>query len=264
MGQFKSKLFRGAIPRTKFSVHESPYQTLRQKWAEVPATCLERQKTTEMVQWTDEKLYEEWTRLLKDNTEGDGFVNRKGWVHALYADGMKGKKLLDVGCGLGFDGIVFAQHGARVTFVDLAESNLKVVQRICRKLKLHDVNFCFLEHPKSLEVLDADYDVVLAMGSLHHAPLEVIKEEARELLRHLKIGGRWIQLAYPKVRWIKEGKFPFHEWGEITDGEGTPWAEWYDLPKLLNLLAPARFNVVLSREYCGQEFIWFDLLYRGI
>ena len=42
---------------------------------------------------------------------------------------------------------------------------------------------------------------------------------------------------------------------------GLPWAEWYDLDKLLGLFDHARFEVVLCREFHNSDFIWFDLLY---
>jgi len=181
----------------------------------------------------------------------------------LYADSFSGRKLLDLGSGFAIDSITFAQHGARVTFVDLAETNLVVVQRLCRILGLENVDFLLLEDIGSLRSLDTDYDVIMAIGSLHHAPFEVIRPEVQELIKHLKVGGRWLQLAYPRSRWIREGRMPFDKWGEQTDGVGTPWAEWYDLPKLSKLLEPACFDVVLCMEFRNNDFIWFDLCYRG-
>jgi hypothetical protein len=56
----------------------------------------------------------------------------------------------------------------------------------------------------------------------------------------------------------------FANWGLTTDGPGTPWAEWYDLDKLLSMFAPARFEVVLYQEFHNGDFNWFDLRYRGI
>ena len=73
------------------------------------------------------------------------------------------------------------------------------------------------------------------MGSLHNAPESVMKPELQELVRHLKAGGRWLQLAYPVARWEREGSPPFDVWGQMTDGLGTPWCEPYDVPKLLNV-----------------------------
>jgi hypothetical protein len=58
----------------------------------------------------------------------------------------------------------------------------------------------------------------------------------------------------PEIRWQGEGALPFDEWGPRTDGPGTPWEEWLDVPKLLDLLAPARFEVVLYTELHDQNF----------
>jgi hypothetical protein len=67
-----------------------------------------------------------------------------------------------------------------------------------------------------------------------------------------------MELCYPRARWEREGHLPFETWGEKTDG-GAPWMEWYDLPKLLHRLAPARFDVVLAFDYHNSDFNWFDL-----
>jgi len=241
---------------------QKPFETLRDKWIEIPTSRSGRRRTIDLIKLSDEKLLAEWMTSREDITTGSQFSHR-GWYHTLYADGMRGKEVLDIGCGFGIDGITFAQHGAKVTFVDLAESNLLVVQRLCKMLGLRNTRFLLLQDINSLGELHREYDVIMAMGSLHHAPFEVIKPEAYELLKHLKIGGRWLQLAYPKTRWIKAGKPPFDKWGEMTDGIGTPWAEWYDSSKLLELLRPARLEVVLCLEFHNSNFIWFDLLFEG-
>jgi FkbM family methyltransferase len=239
-----------------------PYETLRTKWVGVPVTTLDRMKTSDLFALPDQALLELWERARQEITTGVGFP-RRGWYHTLYADGMRGKKVMDVGSGFGVDSITFAQHGAKLTFVDLVESNLRVLERLCNIMGLKDVRFVLLENVESLKPLDTDYDVIMAMGSLHNAPIEVMKPEYRELVRHLKVGGRWLQLAYPKARWIREGSPPFDVWGPMTDGPGTPWEEWYDLPKLLNILEPAKFEVVLYMEFHNSDFNWFDLLYQG-
>jgi SAM-dependent methyltransferase len=176
---------------------------------------------------------------------------------------MRGKKVMDVGSGFGIDSITFAQRGANMTFIDLVESNLKTLERLCNIMGLKDVRFVLLENVESLKPLDTDYDVIMAMGSLHNAPIEVMRPEYRELIRHLKVGGRWLQLAYPRARWTRDDSPPFDVWGPMTDGPGTPWEEWYDLPKLLSILEPAKFEVVLYREFHNSDFNWFDLLYVG-
>ncbi len=236
---------------------------MRRKWSKVPLkpTIGSRRKTDELLAIPDEELLGLWCKSREVQTTETGFATR-GWYHLLYAAGFRGKKVLDIGCGLAFDGITFAQHGARVTFVDIVETNLEVVRRLCKIFGLHDVYFLYMRDVESLSPLEVDFDVVMCIGSLHNAPCEVIRPEAQELLRHLQIGGRWIQLAYPKTRWLREGRLPFDTWGVRTDGPGTPWVEWYDLPKLLRLLQPARFDVVLHMEFGNSNYNWFDLVHR--
>jgi 2-polyprenyl-3-methyl-5-hydroxy-6-metoxy-1,4-benzoquinol methylase len=243
-------------------VWEQPYETLRKKWVEVPTTRDGRMKTTRLHELSDDALAHEWEKTREDITTGTQFAHR-GWYHNLYADGMRGKKVMDVGSGFGIDSITFAQHGAKLTFVDLVETNLNVLKRLCKTLGLSDVRFHVLQDVDSLTPLGTDYDVIMAMGSLHNAPVEVMKPEYQELIKHLKVGGRWLQLAYPDTRWIRDGRPPFSKWGEMTDGAGTPWCEPYDVRKLLSMLAPARFDVVLYQEFHNGDFNWFDLLYRG-
>ena len=242
---------------------DKPYETLRKKWVEVPVTTLGRMKTSDLLALSDDQLVDQWTKAHLEITTGPEWEHR-GWYHALYSESMRGKKVMDVGSGFGVDSITFAQHGAKVTFVDLVETNLKVLQRICNAMGLQGMQFHVLTDVHSLKTLDSDYDLIMAMGSMHNAPVDVMKPEYQELLRHLKVGGRWLQLAYPKSRWIRDGKPSFEKWAEMVDGPGTPWEEWYDLPKLLSMFEPAKFDVVLYKEFHNFDFNWFDLLYRGM
>ncbi len=246
----------------KTAAWQIPYETLRKRWVEVPSGENVFEKTTNLMQLSDGALLAFWETARKEITTGPEFAHR-GWYHALYADFMRGKKVMDVGSGFGVDSITFAQHGAKVTFVDLVETNLKVLERLCGIIGLKDVGFILFEDLNSLRPLDTDFDVIMAMGSLHHAPIDILKPEYKELLCHLKLGGRWLQLAYPKARWVRDRRPRFAHWGLTTDGAGTPWAEWYDVEKLLKMFDFARFDIVLYQEFHNSDYNWFDLLYRG-
>ncbi|PWT81684.1 MAG: hypothetical protein C5B44_03355, partial [Acidobacteria bacterium] len=233
--------------------------TLRQKWSEVPAGGDKRITTETLLSLSDNDLLTFWNDVFRRDTEGEGF-NIRGWYHCLYTDFLKEKSVLDVGSGLGISTIAFARAGAHVTFVDIHQTNLAVIERLCGILKISSVSFLYLDALQSLETLPYDFDVITAIGSMHHAPFEIIKAEAAELIKHLKINGRWLQFAYPKSRWQKEGSPQFEDWGNMTDGLGTPYAEWYDTPKLLSLLAPAQLDLVFYYEWHNQDFNWFDLV----
>jgi 2-polyprenyl-3-methyl-5-hydroxy-6-metoxy-1,4-benzoquinol methylase len=236
------------------------FKILRQKWSEVPAGNA-RLATEDLLDLPDKELLTKWTAVRKEATTGEAFDVR-GWYHALYNDSLKNKRVMDVGSGLGIDGITFAQSGAQITFVDIVESNISLLKRICGLLDLSNVDFHYMEDINSLSTLPTDYDVIWCQGSMINAPFDIIRSETQELLKHLPVGGRWIELAYPKERWIKEGELPFDKWGEKTDGIGTPWVEWYDLEKLISRLEPAKFEVVLNFNFHNDDFNWFDLLRR--
>jgi len=235
------------------------FDLLRQFWALVPAG-FERVYSADLLKLPEDQLLARWSEAHRAVSTGAAFAHR-GWYHTLYKDAFRDKKILDFGCGLGMDTIFYAEHGARVTFVDLVESNVEVVRRICQLKRLSPVDFCYMEDLSSLRDLPTDYDVICCVGSLITAPLEVARLEAQELLKHLPVGGRWIEFGYPRTRWEREGRMPFDRWGEKTDG-GAPWIEWHDLVKVRAYLAPAVFDVVLELEFHHGDFIWFDLIRR--
>lgn len=236
------------------------FDLLRSKWAEVPFTQYDRAKTTDWRGRPDRELVEIWERGYRESSSGPAFSVR-GWYQTLYEDVFRGKKVLDVGCGLAPDTVFFAERGARVTFLDIVESNVEFVRRVASARGLEGASFCYMEDLRALEALPRDYDIIYCCGSFINAPLEAARIEAQALLRHLPVGGRWIELGYPKARWVREGRLPFDRWGERTDG-GAPWIEWHDLSKLDYMFAPAVFDVVLTLEFHNSDFNWFDLVRR--
>ncbi|OPZ86437.1 MAG: bifunctional 3-demethylubiquinone-9 3-methyltransferase/ 2-octaprenyl-6-hydroxy phenol methylase [Firmicutes bacterium ADurb.Bin419] len=239
---------------------ERPFEVLRQKWGEIPGGDINRVKSNELSSLNDNELLERWNDAVSKATEGEYFRVR-GWYHLLYKDIFKGKKVMDVGSGFGIDALSFAKSGIDITCVDIVESNLDILKRLCKIMNLDNVKFLYLENLDSLKNLEYDYDVIWCQGSMINAPVSVMQIECAALLEHLPVGGRWIELAYPKERWIREGSMPLHEWGDKTDG-GAPWMEWYDEEKLLGRLAPAEFNVTLSFNFFNNDFNWFDLVRR--
>jgi SAM-dependent methyltransferase len=237
------------------------FRILRTKWGEVPHGEETRARSEDLLKFSDSELLRLWSEALKDSSEADAYSVR-GWYHTLYRDIFRGKKVLEIGSGLGFDGITFAASGANWTFVDIVQTNLQVVECLCKLKGLTNVRFCLLEDLRSLDVLPNDYAAIYAQGSLINLPLEATRVEARALLKHLPIGGRWIELAYPRRRWTHDGRMPFDKWGKKTDG-GAPWVEWHDLKKIREFLAPAQFDVVLAFDFHKYDFNWFDLIRRS-
>ena len=236
-----------------------PIAPLATKWHEVPISMHERGSTRNLLSLGNSELLEWWNAKRRAFDVSHGLLVTT-WCWIVYRDFVRNRKIIEVGPGLGMQGIFFLECGAEVTFVDVAQSNLKLIQRLC-DLKGHG-NAKFL-HLKSFDVinnLDTDYDAVFAGGSLHHAPASATKPEFEALASRLKPDGRFIMAAYPKSRWEADGSPPFDQWGKITDGEATPWAEWYDARKLLQQLAPYRFHLLMYLEYQSGDMNWIDVV----
>jgi SAM-dependent methyltransferase len=111
---------------------------------------------------------------------------------------LRGRKLLDIGAGLGESSVYFALKGARVTTVDISpvmvETVLKLGQRYGVELQ------GIVSSAESLNVPESSYDIVYVANTIHH--LQDRDLFFRQIHRALKPGGRFISfdpLAYNPV-----------------------------------------------------------------
>ena len=124
---------------------------LRTKWGEVPHGEQTRARSEDLLRLSDDELLKRWAAALADSSSGDAYSVR-GWYHTLYRDIFRGKKVLEIGSGLGFDGITFAAAGAEWTFVDIVQSNLAVVERLCKLQNVSNVRFCYMDDLRSIDL----------------------------------------------------------------------------------------------------------------
>jgi 2-polyprenyl-3-methyl-5-hydroxy-6-metoxy-1,4-benzoquinol methylase len=84
----------------------------------------------------------------------------------------RGKKVLEIGCGIGTDTINFARHGAYVTAVDLSDKSLEVARRRASVYELLDrIKFYQGNSEELSRFLPVErYDLVYSFGVIHHTP----------------------------------------------------------------------------------------------
>jgi SAM-dependent methyltransferase len=233
----------------------------RDKWREAPqgSDTDGRIFSSDLLALPDDALLARWEAMAARRAAGE-----LGWFAPLYADTFRERRVLELGSGLGFDALRFAERGARWTCADIVADNLALIRRIAALKKLEDrIDTHLIADDLSFAGLAPGYDVVWVFGSIHHVPFDTAREEALSALALLKPGGRWMELVYPRERWLREGAPPFEAWGRLTDGERTPWAEWHDVEKVLRRLAPAPLRILLDFGFCADNYRWIDLQYAS-
>ena len=131
-------------------------------------------------------------------------------------DKWRGKKVLEIGCGIGTDTMNFARAGAQVTAVDLSIESLKLAKKRAEVFGLSDrINFYEVNAERLSEYIPPEkYDLVYSFGVVHHSPHpEKIIAEIRNNFVHddstLKL------MVYYRNSWkvfwllMKEGKGTF-------------------------------------------------------
>ncbi len=97
----------------------------------------------------------------------------------------KGKRVLEIGCGIGTDTISFARAGAHVTAIDLSEKSIELAKQRADVYGLSDrIQFIHM----NAEEISADnpmfgsFDLIYSFGVIHHSPNpDVILKNLRSL-----------------------------------------------------------------------------------
>src|SRR2546421_933284 len=132
------------------------------------------------------------TREFFDRVEQHRY--EKEWHIPAAADfaSTRGLRVLEIGCGVGTDGLQFARAGAAYTGVDLTEAAVDLARKNFESARMPG-EFRVSDAEK-LDFTDESFDIVYSHGVLHHTP--DIAAAVREIHRVLKPGGRAIVMLY--------------------------------------------------------------------
>lgn len=144
----------------------------------------------------------------------------------------KGKKILEVGCGIGTDGAQFAQAGAEYTGAELSSESLKVAELSFGSLKLDGHFYCVDAEYLSGVVPLERYDLVYSFGVIHHSPRP--ERIIAEIKKYMAPGSELRIMLYAKYSWKS-----FLIWLGLDQPEaqyGCPIANTYSAREVRELL----------------------------
>jgi len=109
----------------------------------------------------------------------------------------RGKRVLEVGCGMGTDLLQFARAGAEITGIDRSTTALDLARK---RLELYKVKGEVREaDAETLPFSDSSFDLVYSWGVIHHTPNT--EKAVEEIYRVLKPAGRILIMIYHKYSW---------------------------------------------------------------
>jgi ubiquinone/menaquinone biosynthesis C-methylase UbiE len=127
-----------------------------------------------------------------------------------------GKRVLEVGCGIGTDSINFARAGAQLTAVDISGESLRIAAQRAAVLGFADrIEFIQANAEELTSALtDSGYDLVYSFGVVHHTPHP---ERGLVQMRELVAPGGTLKLMiYHRRSWKVF-------WIVATQGHGRFW-----------------------------------------
>ncbi len=123
----------------------------------------------------------------------------------------KGKKVLEIGCGIGTDTMNFARAGAQVTAVDLSTESLELAKKRAEVFGFDNITFYQANAENLSDYVPVErYDLVYSFGVIHHTPhpervIEQIhkymdKDSVFKIMVYYRASWKvfWMQLKYGK------------------------------------------------------------------
>lgn len=135
----------------------------------------------------------EGSREFFQAVDCDRYVSYAPWLPAAAGfSEFQGRRLLEIGCGMGTDLASFARGGADVFAVDLTPRHLNIARQ---RLETENRSVRLVRSDgESLPFPDRSFDVVYSFGVLHHTP--GTEAAVDEVWRVLKPGGTAIVALY--------------------------------------------------------------------
>jgi len=131
-------------------------------------------------------------------------------------DRWAGKRVLEIGCGIGTDTINFARAGATVTAVDVSPRSIEIAQARAVTYGLQDRITFVSGNAEALPELigPAEFDLIYSFGVIHHTPH--VEQVVAHISRYLAPGGTVKLMVYHRRSWKVLGIF-------LRSGRGRFW-----------------------------------------
>lgn len=180
-----------------------------------------------------------------------------------------GKRVLEIGCGIGTDAVNFARNGAEFTGIELSGESLKIARD---RFKVFGLKGKFIEgniEDIDLSILRDQFDLIYSFGVLHHTPsLDKALTQIHNLCNQKTV---FKVMLYAKNSW-KQKMID----GGLDQPEaqyGCPIANSYSKSEIMEIFTDVGFRIenlyqdhifpYKVKEYKNYEYVkedWFEAM----
>jgi ubiquinone/menaquinone biosynthesis C-methylase UbiE len=175
-----------------------------------------------------------------------------------------GKKILEIGCGVGIDLARFAQGGARVTGIDLADQSVNLARKNFAQQSLSGQ--LQKGNGENMDFPDDTFDCVYAHGVIQYTADD--RALINEMIRVLKPGGSAIMMVYNRHSWLNFLSRTLNVKMEHTDAPVLKKYTRREFSELLRDFTEVRMVTerfpVRSRLQKGLKAVFFNSLFVPI
>ena len=154
----------------------------------------------------------------------------------------QGKRVLEIGCGIGSDAEEFAKHGAEYVGIDISDESLGIAKQ---RFQVLDLQGTFLNRNAGENLKDlGKFDLVYSYGVIHHFP--DIDKTVNNIQKVLEPGGEFRFMVYAKNSW----KYAMIQKGidQFEAQAGCPYAQAFSHEEITQLLDNPEWKLQRIRQ----------------
>ena len=213
--------------------------------------------------------YEKGTKEFFDSVLQKRFSYECDWLDGIVNfSQFRGKKVLEIGCGSGYDAYMFCKNGADYTGIDIAEENIGAAKK---HLGHYGYRPRFVQMDASSMLFEQEFDFIYSFGVLHHIP--DMEKTLSKIYLALKKGGTAQIIVYNRNSifyklnlvvgaWLWNGRYKTMSLQQVlqgveyTESDSKPWVQVYSKKELI---AKFKRNGLLSFKKHVRKLVYDDL-----